>query len=134
MAEVEYMHVCDYAFNAEGNKPSMIGVFDRISAGAFPTHHPYMAVAIQFRGQQHEMIPVKVELGRPNGEVLAKVESQVVAGPEGGAFLVLNMVAVQFPEPGRYTVRVSSAGLTLATHSVRVQKIQAQQAPQAPVH
>lgn len=134
MAEVDYMHICDYAFNAEGGKPCIIGVFDQIQTNQFPTHHPYMAVAIQLRGQQHELIPVTVELGRPNGEVLARVEGQINASPEGGAFVTLNLVNVQFPEQGRYTIKVLSADRTLATQSLRLRRREAQAQSPPPVH
>ncbi len=46
MVEVDYMHICDYAFPAQGGKACIIGIFDRIHATSFPTVHPQMSVAI----------------------------------------------------------------------------------------
>jgi hypothetical protein len=125
MAEVEYMHVCDYAFPAEGGKPCIIGIFDRIQAPTFPVAHPFMSIAIQLRGTAHEMIPIKVELGRPNGEVIVGMEGQVAAGDGGGAFINFNLVNTQFAEAGRYTVKVSSSGRPLASHTLHLVKAQA---------
>ena len=124
MAEMEYMHVCDYAFFAHGGKPCLIGIFDRINALAFPIHYPFMAVTIQLRGNPHEVVPLKMELGRPNGDVLMKLEGQAVVEGDGSAFSAFNLVNAQFPDAGRYTVKVSTGGRTLATHSLHVQRVQ----------
>ena len=124
MAEVEYLHVCDYAFAAEGGKPCIIGIFDVIRVSNFPATHPVMAVAMRFRGLAHEVMAIKIELCRPNGDVLVTMQADVTGGPDGGAFVQVNMSGTQFPEPGRYTIKVSSAGRTLASHSLQVQKVQ----------
>ena len=120
MAEVDYMHLCDYAFQAEGGKPCIIGIFDTIGAASFPCTHPHMAIAIQLRGQSHEAIPVHVELGKPNGDVIATLDGQVTAGPDGGAFLNFNLLTLQFPEAGRYSIKVLSSGRVLASQSFRL--------------
>ncbi len=140
MAEVEYMHVCDYAFSAQGGKPCIIGIFDRITTPVFPVAHPFMSIAIKLCGTAHEIVPIKIELGRPNGDVLVGMEGKVVANENGGASINFNLVNIKFPEAGRYTVKVSSAGRTLVLHSLHVQKGQppSQAGPQAkpsgPVH
>ena len=130
MADVEYMHICDYAFPAEGGKACIIGIFSDLGAGTFPASHPYMAVAVQLQGQAHEVIPVRIELDGPDGTAISSVENTVAAGADGRAFLVLNMVGTQFPEPGRYGVKVSSGGRVLAAQSLRVHRLHApEQAP-----
>jgi hypothetical protein len=77
MAEVEYMHICDYAFPAQGGKPCIIGIFDRIIALAFPVAHALMSVAIHLQGTAHEIVPIHVEVGRPNGDVIVRLDGQV---------------------------------------------------------
>ena len=134
MAEIDYLHVCDYAFSMEGGKPCIIGIFDAIHSASFPAVHPHMAIALRIRGRAHEVVSVKIELGRPNGEVLATVQGDFTAGADGSAFLQMNMVNVQFPEPGRYTSNVSSEGRTLTSHALQLQKVQSsgQAGPQVP--
>ena len=117
MAEVEYMHICDYAFKAEGGKSCIIGIFSSINAGSFPCTHPHMVLAIQLHGQAHETIAIHVEIERPNGDVLAGIDGKIAAGADGGAFLNVNLMGLKFPEPGRYTVKVLSEARTLATQS-----------------
>ncbi|MEE9184428.1 MAG: hypothetical protein V3U39_08095, partial [Acidimicrobiia bacterium] len=81
MAEVEYMHLCDYAFPGQGGKPCVIGIFDRIRTLGFPVTHGHMHLAVQLRGQQNEIVPITIELCRPNGEVLVKIEGRVSISP-----------------------------------------------------
>ena len=71
MAEVDYMHICDYAFPAQGGKPCIIGIFDRIDATFFPTVHSQMSVAIHLLGRQEEAFQLKVELVKPDEDILA---------------------------------------------------------------
>lgn len=124
MATVEYLHVCDYAFAGEHGKQCIIGIFDAIHAHSFPTVHPMMALALRVRGNAHEVLPLKFELGRPNGDVLVTAQGDVTLGPDGSAFMQMQIGGAQFPEPGRYTIKVSSAGQTLTTHSLHLQKAQ----------
>lgn len=127
MANVEYMHICDYAFPAQGGKPCIIGIFEIIWAAAFPATHPRMSIAIQLRGTPHEVIPFVIELGRPNGDVLSRVEGQVPASEDGGAFIGGEMINLLFAEAGRYTIKVSSAGQVLTTQSLHLKKIKSPQ-------
>ncbi len=124
MAEVEYLHVCDSAFMAEGGKHCIIGIFDVISAVSFPATHPTLTIAVRLRGQAHEVVPLRIELGRPNGDALGQpVQASVTIDESGSAFINMNVVGTQFPEPGRYTVKISSGGRQLASHSLRLQKM-----------
>ena len=120
MAEVEFMHLCDYAFQAEGGKACIIGIFDGIGAHVFPATHMLMTIAVKFQGQMHEIAPVKIEVVRPNNETLAAVEGQIGLGPDGGAFIDFKLMNLQFPEPGRYAVRVTSEGRVLASQSLHL--------------
>jgi uncharacterized protein DUF6941 len=130
MATIDYLHVCDYAFADQGGKPCIIGIFDVIHAVTFPAMHPMMAVAMRIRGNPHELVQLKIELSRPNGEVLATIQGENSLSPDGSAFMQMNMAGLTFPEAGRYVIKVSSAGKTLTSHSLHLMKMQAP--PQAP--
>lgn len=133
--EVEYMHVCDHAFKSEGGKACIIGIFDQIKSVQFPATHPYMVIAVQLRGQAHEVAPVRLEFGRPNGDTLAHIDRDVTLGQDGGAFVALTIVAVHIQEPGRYTVKVLSGGRPLATQSIRALRMENPGGPvQGPTH
>jgi hypothetical protein len=122
MAELEYVHICDYAFTGEGNKACIIGLFDAINAPVFPYTHPIMYVTSKFQGAAHEVVRARVELARPNGEALAQMDPEFVMGPEGGTNVHIQLVGITFPEPGRYAVKISVGGRNLATHSLRVNR------------
>lgn len=125
MATIEYLHVCDSAFMAEGGKHCIIGIFDSIYASAFPVLHPAMTVAMRVRGQAHEAVALRLELARPNGEILATVPMNMTLNDQGSQFVNLNMVGSQFPEQGRYMVKVSDGRQTLVSHSLTVHQVQA---------
>jgi hypothetical protein len=132
MADVEFMHLCDYAFQAEGGKACIIGIFDGIGAHVFPATHMLMTIAVKFQGQAHEIAPVKIEVVRPTNESLAAVEGQIGLGPDGGAFIDFKLMNLQFPEPGRYAVRVTSEGRVLASQSLHLTAVKAPGAPGVP--
>jgi hypothetical protein len=132
--DVEYMHICDYAFTAEGGKACIIGIFDQVRATSFPATQAYMVAAIRLTGTPHESGDVRVEIGRPNGDVVTGATAHVTITAEGYANLNCNFVTIQFPSEGRYTFKVSTGGKTLATTSIRVLKVaqNPNQAPSAP--
>ncbi len=124
MATVEYLHLCDYAFSDQGNKPCIIGIFDQINAVNYPAVHPMMAVAMRLRGAAHETVDLKIELVRPAGGVLATMQGNVVIDGAGSAFMQVNMASLAFPEPGTYTLKVSAGGKALTAHSLKLSKMQ----------
>ena len=123
MVEIEYMHVCDYAFQGNNGKACLIGIFQNINAPAFPFVLPLMAVAVQLQAAASEPIQLKIELTRPNGEVMVRTEIEVMASPDGRAFVAANMLTTTFQELGRYVVKVSSGARVLASHALGVQKV-----------
>ena len=118
VVEVDYMHICDYAFPAQGGKACIIGIFDRIHATSFPTVHPQMSVAIHLRGQQGEAFQLKVELVKPDGDILATANAHSTISVGGGGFVHLLMMQINFPTPGDYTFRVSADDRLLVTQTL----------------
>lgn len=132
MAEVEYIHICDYAFLADGGKPCIIGVFDTIAGPAFPLVHAQMAIAFKIQGAQHAIVPIRIEMTHPNGEAMMGIDGQVALSAEGAAFIDFKLHNLQFPEPGRYVFRVLSGSRALASQSLRLEKIAMHMAPMPP--
>ena len=118
MLQVEYLHLCDYAFKAEGGKPGIIGIFDNVTAPAFPMKQPYMAVAMQLRGEPNRLTPITMELKGPGGQAVGALNAEGHTGNDGGKFVVLNLISITFPEAGMYTLTVSSLGTVLAMTSL----------------
>lgn len=137
MAELEYMHICDHAFVTDGGKQCIIGIFEQVFASNFPATHASMFVAARLTGTPNEPVAVKVEIGRPNGDALASAQANITIGQDAAANLQVNFIGVQFPEAGRYTVKVSVAGKTLRSQSLHLRKMTSApsaQGTQGPVH
>jgi hypothetical protein len=125
MAQVDYLHLCDLAFSDQAGKHCIIGMFDIIHTTGFPTTHPTMCVALRVNGQPGEALKLTFQLGRPNGDVLITLPLDLQAGPDGGCNLNLSLNQTQFPEAGRYTLKVLSGKEVLASRSLRLLKMAA---------
>ena len=136
MAEIGYVHICDYAFAGNGGKACIIGIFERILVANFPSTHPLMYVTFKLQGAPNEVFRgSRVEMGRPNGDVLAAIDlPEILAGANGGANLHLAFNNVVFQDQGRYTVKILLAGRTLSTTSLQVGRIQQSVTPPAATH
>ena len=128
------MHLCDYAFAADGGKQCLIGIFTVIHAQSFPATHPQMVVAVEFTGAPHERISVRVELMRPEGDSLASIDGEIIINADGRANLSCNLLNLAFPEPGRYTVNISAGDRILASRTLRLLLMQTPQPPSGVVH
>lgn len=130
---VEYMHVCDYAFVGDAGKPGFIGIFENINAQTVPIAIT-MHLGIKLVGNANEAFHVRIQIGRPNGNVLSEINAQGAVNAEATAFLCIGINGAQFPDYGRYTVRVLSGAETLVSQSLRVQRVGTPaQAPPSPV-
>ncbi len=117
MAQIEYMHVCDYAFPV-GDKPSFVGIFTQITPPSFPYPHPFMSIGIQLRGNPLENFSMRVSITGPEGQVVVNAGGTGALGQEGRAFVVMNFVGTTFPQRGPYAVAVSSGEQLLATEEI----------------
>jgi hypothetical protein len=122
--QVEYLLFADYAFNAEGGKHSVIGMFDRINSPGFPTRHPIMCVAVRLQGQPGHIAPVEITVTEPNGSPIAALPEQLVPlGPDGSVQASLTFEGLVFPAPGRYTISVISRGEVLASKTLTLAQL-----------
>lgn len=117
MAEVKYLHVCDYAFLAEGSKPCLIGVFKTITAHNFPATHPFFSVAFFAEAEPNQQLNFQVAIEGPPNAAVVPLRSyvQTTAGSSGGAFVVINAMGLIFTTEGRYKVSVLSGADELAS-------------------
>lgn len=106
MAQCEWAILCDYAFRDEGRKTCVIGIFDRIFTKGVPSAHHQAALVLRLSGQPGEQTHVRVELVRPTGGGLAKLEADVTLGPNAGADVQLNFAGMPLPDYGTYSFNV----------------------------
>jgi hypothetical protein len=130
MATVDYLHLCDTAFQMEGGKHCVIGIFEEIHAMSFPAAHAAMTVATAVRDKPHTQLSLRFEFTSPIGQALANVSGDFTTGQNGVAHFNLNIQGLPLPEPGRYSLRVIEGSRTLVTHTFRVVRAQVTTAPQ----
>ena len=106
MAACEWAILCDYSFQDSGRKTCLIGVFDRIFAKHVPATHRQAALALKVVGDPGEKVRIRVEIRRPAGGQLAKLEGAANTGSRGSAELQLNIVGLPIPDYGDYSITI----------------------------
>lgn len=99
--------VCDAAVtDPSTNKKNLIGIFDRINVGTFPTQRPmslYLKVADAEGHYEFQIRFVQVSTGR----VLARADGEVEATDRlKSTDLHMNFPPLPIPEPGRYEFQI----------------------------
>lgn len=106
MVECDWAIVCDYAFNDSAGKTCLIGIFDRIYAKAVPTIHQRAVFATRLSGSPGEAFTVRVDIVRPTGSQLAKLEGNGALNENGSAGLLVQLQNLALPDYGAYPVSV----------------------------
>ena len=111
--------LADEANVSQEGKLNVLGVFDRIAAGAFPTVHPRMVFVFRVQAEYADAgrsCPVRVRLMDEDGATLFDAGGELAAPPvaPGGfatANQLFNLVGVRFPRPGSYKFVVNVGDL-----------------------
>lgn len=106
MAKCEWAILCDYAFQDVGRKICLIGAFDNIYAKQVPATHRQAALAMKIMGEPSERVRIRVEIRRPSGAMLAKLEGGGELGNSGTADMQLNIAGMPLPDFGVYAVQI----------------------------
>jgi hypothetical protein len=106
---IDFAVVCDYALIDQYGKLSVLGVFQHIWVGQFPTVHPRLHLVMRLKGSRTEIgqHKVKIRLTDEDGKEIIRGDGNVnfseppagVLEVEAGAVLVFD---VPFEKPGRY--------------------------------
>jgi hypothetical protein len=102
--------LADEANVSQEGKLNVMGVFDRIAAGAFPTVHPKMVFVFRVQadyGDAGQQFAVRVRLMDEDGATLFEASGDIVAPQVGpGEFVTANqlftLVGIRFEQPGSY--------------------------------
>lgn len=119
MPTIDYVFLCDYAFQDAAGKTSIIGVFENINAAQLPFQWPQLFVALKMKVLANENLKLRVVLNSPTSKELFKIEvGDLRAEPTGQpgqsvppntvlpVFLPLPMYSVQFAEPGQHHIEI----------------------------
>lgn len=117
------MLICDHTIVEEGtHKRTLIGLFDRIKAKAFPTAHPSMSVYVQFR-EIEGVFDFVLELFDLNSEKSlnqAVIRQFKVEDRSRDCELVFNLLSVKFDHPGEYEFRIYIGDFIFGQKSFKV--------------
>ena len=117
--EIDLALLADAATIDGSGKLNVLGVFDRVSAAAFPAQHGRMALVLRFAAGLPEAGPheVGIRLTDSDGVEVLRLdgEMQLAPGPlsAGGGVKVphvLNLDGIVFTRSGQYTFDVSVDG------------------------
>jgi len=113
--EVDLALLADAATIDGSGKLNILGIFDRLGTGAFPTRHPRMALVLRFSAGVHEVgkHQIGIVLKAPDGGEVVRIDGEMnlAAGPghvASGVLVphVLNLDGLVFPAPGHYAFDV----------------------------
>jgi len=117
---IEFLHVCDYAFQCERGKPCIVGITEAVIAQGFPAECSVVTVAIEHRGAPLERGWLTCQVLQPNAEVLGALDYDIQLDAAGRRFMAHTILRATFPQAGTYTFRVTAGEQTLAEKSIRV--------------
>ena len=120
MAKCDWAVLCDYAFLDAGRKTCLIGVFDRIFAPAVPTNHHQAALALKLVGEPKEKVQLRVEIVRPTGEILRKIDAEAELGDAGTLEIQLGLPGLPLPDFGIYAFNIYMANELARTVGITV--------------
>lgn len=113
--EVDLALLADAATIDGSGKLNILGVFDRLAAGAFPTRHPRLSLVLRFSAGVNEVgnHRIGIALKAPDGNEVMRIDGEMnlSAGPRqvtDGVLVphILNMDGLVFPLRGRYAFDV----------------------------
>ena len=117
--EIDLALLADAATIDGAGKLNILGIFDRISASAFPAQHGRLALVLRFSAGLPEAGPhqVGIRLSGPDGGEILRLDGEMHLAPgprsAGGGVKVphvLNLDGIVFTRAGHYTFDVSVDG------------------------
>jgi hypothetical protein len=110
---VSFALLADYTTTSKEDKFSVIGIYDRIGARAFPARHPQLQLAIRIlttRADVGHQRQIMVDLVDSEGKTLQKAEGTIAIPKDVDRPPTMNLVMVfentVFNEPGAYQFNV----------------------------
>lgn len=129
LPQLEWLHICDYAFRDEHGKLCLIGLFDALHSHTLPGKLPVFSVAIGLTdGQGQYQSALLIE--KPSGETLELPLPPIqLKDRHAKARAVIRLASLPFEEFGKYTFKLKIEGqpLDYPVHTIDHLQIQGQQ-------
>jgi hypothetical protein len=112
IAEKIYTLICDDIRHEVGNKISLIGLYDNIVVRETPIILPKINLAILLKGLKQEIRTIKVDLKRPNGEIIDLPEFKMPPNAKIGSNhnLDLCVAPLKIDAPGKFVWEIRIDG------------------------
>ena len=112
--------LADYSNVSREGKLNILGIFDTLYAGSFPTVHPHMQLVIRFEAEPAEVGSTRQIEVQGTLTVQPSELGEIVRAEH-----ILTLNNVTFEQPGRYAFQIVLDGRTEATVPLRVETIPA---------
>lgn len=125
--------LADYSNVSREGKLNILGIFDALYAGSFPTVHPHMQLVIRFEAEPAEAgstRQVEVQFAAEGGEVVFRLPGSMTVqqgelGEAVRADHILTLTNMRFERPGRYAFTILVDERVEATVPLKVEQITA---------
>ena len=116
--EVEIFTLCEFAHTYEGNKLTIVGTFDGISAQQFPVQHPTCSIAIKLRFAESETGQHTLLLKMVNDKgtaVFPELQGNIevgrpAPGQHAAVAMAIHLNQIPFVKAGRYSFELHIDG------------------------
>jgi hypothetical protein len=121
--EVMWSFVADLFILDQSGKFSIVGAWESITAMNFPAVHPQLFLITGWRGDPLATFMTETKLWMPSGALLSTTGNHPVHLSTAGKGLNVNqMVNLQFPQAGEYTIELFHFGDQAWTGKIAVQR------------
>lgn len=111
LPSVELLTICDFAQVSQENKLSIIGIFDRIYASAFPTIYSRFFVVALIEASTYQEIGVEITVTSPLSKmVIPPFHMKTKIAASGRANILVDLAGITFEEAGEYLVTLRING------------------------
>lgn len=113
--------VADQFIVDQAGKFSIIGAWETIGAMSFPAVHPQLFVVTGWKGDPLASILAETKIWAPAGVLLTATGSHAFQlSNVGKGINVSQLINLQFPQPGEYTVEMFAFGESVLTNIISV--------------
>ena len=121
--KVEWSLLADYALVDQAGKLSLIGIFNRLWAPAFPSMQPVVFLVSSWTGEPNRSIASELRIWGPSKELLVGGQQPVQLGPDGRANGIFRMSPLPLPAPGNYIFELMLDGVSAAHVPLVVEQV-----------
>jgi len=129
-AQLNFLHICDYASISDGGKLNILGIFENIFAKTVLTTHPqfYIVTNIGIKQVGNYKLIIKIVRNRDGQEIITPLEfnltiGQLPATNIANAGVIGQLNNVKFEEAGTYSVQIFIDAEKIGERSLVVTKI-----------